>query len=574
MTTTIDPGPPKLTAARPGRRDRPPMAKSLPYLPSVVLLPLIVLPLVFLLFGSLRSAPPGQAGSWTLENFRLAFSGDFPRLLFNSFQIGAGSAVVAFVIGTVLALATTRYRVPGARILDPLIVMPAYVPAFLGAIAWTFLLSPDIGALNTLLRAIGLPAFNVYSMKGIILVSGLYGAPVAYLYIRPALLAFDAALEESARVFGATSWRALARVVLPVIKPALLSAFVILFITGFGEFAVPGILGTNAGISVISTQVLVLTTVSIPSQPGAAAVLGLFLGVVSAALVILSNRLTRGRTYVTVSGRMSSAPSRGRGPARWLLFGFSLLYVLVGLVLPLLVLVIGSLQPYLSPTLQSGWTLSNYRDVADYPGAAGAITNSILLSILSALACCVIAVALGWIIVRKGGWAGRAVDSIASMPIAMPHIVFGLSLVWIWVGLALPIYGTRWIILLAYIGMFLPFVVRASVAAFQQIDISLEEAARVNGAGGARTVRKIVVPLLVPAMAAAATIVMYHAMREVSASLLLYSPGNQVMPVAIWDLFGNGIFGELFALAVINVAVIFLIVGAGNLVTRKYIRST
>jgi iron(III) transport system permease protein len=544
----------------------------LPAAPAVLLLPIVLIPIGYLIYGSFRSAAPGLGGTWTLDNWRAVLTASFAQLAMNSLIVGVGSTILAFVIAVILALCVTRFKIPGARWLDTVIVTPAYLPPFVGAIAFVFLLSPRIGVLNKLMGNIGIPPFQIYSIQGIILVMGLYAAPLAYLYLRPAFLAMDSSLEEAARVFGASPFATMRRVILPIVKPSLLASLMILFISAIGEFGIPGILGTQANVNVIATQVLIDTTTKTPSQPGQASVLGLILAVITLALLYVNSRLTRNQSFTTVGGRISGREATHSKLVRGIGLAFCLIYVIAALVLPVGILIIGSLQPYISPTLSSGWTLNNYTAVFQYPNATTSIVNSIVLAVLAAIIAVILSVALGYLVVRRGGLLGRIVDQIAALPLAVPHVVFGLALLWLWVGIPLQVYGTLWILLLAFVGMFLPLVMRVVVSAFRQIDNSLEEAGRTSGASGFRVTRKIMVPLLAPAMVSGATIVMYHAMREISASLLLYSPGNEVMPIAIWGLFGAGIYGSLFALCILNIAVILVMVGVGTFLSRRYQR--
>lgn len=547
-------------------------ARALPIGPAILLLPVVVIPIGYLVYGSFRSAAPGLGGTWTLENWRAVLTPGFAQLALNSLVAGVGSTIVAFVIAVLLALSVVRFKIPGARWLDTVIVTPAYLPPFVGAIAFVFLLSPRIGILNKLLGDIGIPPFQIYSMQGIILVMGLYAAPLAYLYLRPAFLAMDSSLEEAARVFGASPFVTMRRVILPIVKPSLLAALMILFISAIGEFGIPGILGTQANINVIATQVLIDTTTKTPAEPGQASVLGLILALVTLALLYFNTRLTRNQSFTTVGGRISGKEASHSRTVRGFALAFCVLYLLAALVLPIGILIIGSLQPYLSPTLSSGWTLNNFTAVFQYPNATTSIVNSVVLAVLAAIITVILSVALGYLVVRRGGVLGRIVDQISALPLAVPHVVFGLALVWVWVGIPLQVYGTLWILLLAFVGMFLPLVMRVVVSAFRQIDRSLEEAGRTSGATGLRVTGRIMVPLLAPAMVSGATIVMYHAMREISASLLLYSPGNEVMPIAIWGLFGAGVYGSLFALCILNIAVILLMVGVGSFLSRRYQR--
>lgn len=530
----------------------------------LLLIPIVILPMYFLVYGSFRTASPGLGGTWTLDNWGVLFDADFAKMARNSVLIAVGSTAFGMVIALALALCVARLRVPGAKWLDSFIVSPAYLPPLVGAIAWQFILAPKIGFLANLLTAMDIPVFNLYSLKGIIFVIGLYNAPLAYLYLRPALLSMNASLEEAGRIFGANRGRVLRSIIVPLMMPALLSATTILFVTALGEFAVPSILGSKASIDVISTQILMLTTADTPPQPGKAAVLGVLLAVITVACLVLSNRMLRGRDFTTV-GVKGAVSNHSYGDfSRWIGFAICFAYVVIALVLPILVLVVGSFQPYLSPSLASGWTLNNYVKMWQYPGAATSIWNSIQLSIGAALVAAVLAFFLGTIVVRRGGQLGRIVDYIASIPLAVPHVVFGLAMVWAWVGIPLPVYGTKWILLLAFIGLFLPYVMRAAVSGFRQLDPVLEEAGRMGGANSLGVARRIVTPLLIPAVLSGITIVVYHGMREISASLFLYGPDSTVMPVMIWEMTNWGAYGILFALCTVNLAIIFVLVAVGN----------
>ena len=526
---------------------------------------LVLLPMLMLAYGSFRTAAPGRPGFLTLSNYSILASPEIRAVVVNSLTIGVGSTLVSVSIGLLLALIIVRTNVLAPRLLDSIVLVPAYMAPFIGAVAWTLLLSPEIGYINRVLSLIDLPILNIYSMGGIIWVIGLYYAPIAYLYIRPALVNFDPALEEAARVTGASNGAALRRVVLPLAVPAILSATLVVFVNALGQFGIPGVLGRQVGIDVVPT-LLVRLVRTFPADPNGAAVLGLALTAVTVVGLWINNRIIRKHDYVTVAGRASAQVVSDVGRWRYLFTAACFGYVALAIVLPLAAMLVASLQPFLSPQSWSvGWTLDNYRFALSFPSLARSIQNSVVLSLGAAIAGTALAVLLSYFLSRTKSVANTWIEQVAATPLAVPHTVFGLSLLWMWISIPVRgIYGSRWILLIAYIALFFPYAMRSTNAAFAQLDTSLEDAGRVLGASWLRTLRRIVVPLLRPGLISGATIILYHSIRELSASILLISPGNEVMAVAIWDLFGEGQFVELFALSILNVAMVFFIVAVAN----------
>lgn len=544
-------------------------ARIVSALPIVILAVLVLIPIGYLIYGAFRTDAPGvPGGSFTLENFAFLASPDFWVVARNSILVAGATTAGAFVLGTLLAFVVVRFDPPGARWLDTFLLVPAYVPQFIMAIAWVLLLSPAIGYLNSAAATVGLPPADIYTFGGIIWVSVLTSTPVAYLYAKPALLAFDSSLEESARVFGATPGVAVRRILLPLARPALLSACLVLFVTTLGDFGIVGVIGAQARIDVIATKLLTMVT-DFPSDPNAASVLGLSLMTVSLSGLLVTRKLLKNRDYVTVGTRGSKQRPNASRLQRVLGLVIALVFIFVAAVLPIAALVVGSLQAYVSPTFQSPWTFSNYTTLPAYPTLARSIVNSVLYSVGAAVICMLLSVWFARIAVRGRGILARLIDGISNLPLAIPHVVFGLALLWMWIVLPVGVYGSSWILLIAYVGLFLPFGMRAAVAAMQSIDPSLEEAGRMSGATGFRTGVRIVLPLMVPAVLAGGTIILYNGMRELSASLLVYSTGSEVMSIVIWNLYEIGNYVQLFALSVINIVLILVIVAAANHFSRR-----
>lgn len=530
---------------------------------------LVALPVAMLLYGSLRSAPPGLPAKLAPQNYAVLADPAVLDLIQNTVIIAAGSAVLAVLIGLTLAFLIVRTDVSGARVLDSAVVVPAYMSPFIGGLAWIMLLSPKIGYINQALTAAHLSTINIYSFGGIIWVIGLYYAPLAYLYIRPAMVNFDASLEECARVTGASQLTALRRVVLPLVTPAVLSAALVVSVQAAGQFGIPSVIGAPADIDVLPTAI-VRRISQFPADPNTAAVLGLALTAITVVGLIVNNRVVRRADYVTASGRGVTHKRLALGRARHLWSAVCWGYVVLAVGLPVAAILVGSLQPYLSPTsFQLGWTIKNYAYVLGFPAVARSIVDSVVLAIAAAIIGTLLAALLSYFLVRSRRRTNFAIEQLASTPVAVPHTVFGLALLWTWVTIPVGIYQSKWVLLIAYVALFFPLAMRVTSPAFTQMAVELEEASRTLGGSWAVTVRRIVLPLLRPALVSAATIILYHSVRELSASILLYSTGNEVMAVAIYDLASEGRYGPVLALGMINVAITFAIVAVLNRLGRS-----
>jgi iron(III) transport system permease protein len=519
----------------------------------------IVAPMLMLVYGSVRTGPPGTASSFTLAKYRGTFDSEFAKMAVETVKIAAASTVLALVVGLALGILIVRARIPGWRIWNLVVIVPAYIAPFISAIAWTALLSPTTGFLNHFLQDVGIGPINIYSVWGIVWVTGVYFAPVAYLYLRPALETFDHSLEEASRVFGATRIRSTARILLPLIMPAVLSAVLVIFVNAIGVFEVVAILGNEQNLQVIPSRLVLLTTRD-PADVNTAAVLGVVLTAITLIGLWINRRLLRRYTSSSIGGHGTKGGALRLGRWRYLGFAFCGSYILVSVGLPIAALVVGSLQPYYSPDLSAGWTLGNYREVLNSPLGRTAIVNTVVLATAAAAVAAVFASIISMFLVRSKFRLNATMDYVATLPLAVPHSVFGLGMLWMWIAVPLAVYGGRLILFLAYLAMYIPYAIRATNTAMQSIDESIEESARVFGASWLRVALRITVPLLVPGMLSAAILVLYYSMRELSASLLLYSPGSEVMSVVIWQYHGEGRFGQLFALSVVNIGLVLCLV--------------
>ncbi len=339
----------------------------------------------------------------------------------------------------------------------------------------------------------------------------------------------------------------------------MLGSGLLVFVQAMGLFSVPAVLGMPGGFPVAGTEIYRLLN-NYPPRVSQAAAWGLLLLVATAVLVWLQARLLRRRSYVTVTGKAFRPRLLDIGPLRWLLAGIAWAYVCAAVILPVATLVWAALVQFITidPSLMT-FDLRHFRYVLfEYPKTYLALKNSVLLGALSATCVCALGLAISWVIVRTRSWLRPWLDQLSTIPLAMPSMVLALGLLWSYVGLRmLPIYGTIWILLIAYVTHYLPFGVRAGSAALRQLHAELEDAARMTGASWARTMLWIVLPLTRPTLIATWTLLFILAMQEVSSSILLYTSRTVVLSVAVFDLWEAGNVNALAALGVSQLAITF-----------------
>jgi iron(III) transport system permease protein len=534
---------------------------------TVALVVLVAVPLVFLVLAAFRVEPPGIPSDFTLSNFAELLNSEAVRLLRNSLIIGLGTTVLGLLIGGTLAVILLRSNVIGGKRLDGLVMIPAYMSPFMGAIAWMIMFAPDIGYGTAVLRTLGLPTFNIYSFTGIILVMGIYYAPIAYLYIRSMLANIDPSLEEGARVLGASSFATLRRIVMPLALPAILSAMLLVLVAALGQFGVPGVLGLREGIDVIPTKIVQYAT-NFPSEPTKAAALGVQLAIFAVIVMWVNNMVLNRRDYATIAtrgGRVGGARSTARSLIPTII---AWIYVFFSAILPIFALVITSLMPYMTTKIDSvEFSLDNYVYVlTEFPMSIRAITNSLVLALAAGVIATAIALVLSHLRYRTRSVFRKPLDYLSSISVSIPHSVIGLAFLWTWlivptlVPMPFPIYGTTLIILMLYVAMFIPYASRATNSAILQVDKSFEEAGRVLGASWLAMLRRVSLPLVRPGLLTAVIIVFYHAVRELPASMLVVSPGNEVLATAIWSMYSEGQWVKLFALVNVNLLLVFVAV--------------
>lgn len=518
-------------------------------------------PLVMLLYGSIRSAPIGEpGGTYTIQNYVKAyFDKEFYLLLLNSVYYALGTCTLTFLIGTFLAWVSERTNTPLKKLFVVMSLIPFIIPGILSTISWILLLSPKIGLINIvvkdILRLESAP-FNVYSMWGMIWAESIHLYPLVFLLMSAAFRNMDTSLEEAALASGSSTFQTFCHVTLPLMRPAMFSLLLINFVRGIEAFEVPALIGVPAKISVFTTKIF-LAIHQFPSDFGLAGAYAVTLLAISTVGVLLYGKLTRKEErYATVTGKGYRPRVIDLGSWKYLTLGISFLIFFLAVILPVFVLLWSSFIPYYgvpSRELMSKMTWANYQYIISYPLALTAFKNSFYLSVGSATLVMLLTSVIAWITV-KTRLPGRAfLDNMTFIPIAMPGIVLGVSLIWVYLTLPIPIYGTIWVLLLAYLTKFMPYGIRAASASMIQINKELEEASLTAGGTWFQTFRKVVLPLLMPGFTAGWIYISIIALRELSTSILLYSYNSTVLSIMAFDLWEGGQYTYVCALGVLMV---------------------
>ncbi len=536
---------------------------------AILLVWLVLYPLLVLLIGSVRTDLPMRPGTFTLANFAAIFANsENLDAIVNTVVSSTCATVAAVVIGVSLAWVTSRTDTPARRFFDNVFVIPYYLSPFVGAIAWTILANPRIGFVNNFFTAtLGFEdaPINIYSLPGLVFVMALYYSPIVFLFTAGALRSMDPALEEASRIHGVGALATTLRVTLPVVAPAITSSALLVFLNAAGQFGIPAVIGIPMHYDVVTTRIWIGLGYFPPKYTEAAA-FAMVLLAISGAIVFVQHRMLANRSYVTVTGKGFRPAVASLGRLRYLALAACILYFLLSIVLPYGALIFTSFQPYLTFAFEPGaWTLEQYAEVLfNNPLTARATVNSLFLGAAGATLTILFSLIISYIVQRTRVKGRALLDYLATLPAAVPAVVFAVGLLWGYIFLPVPIYGTIWMLLIAYIAHYIPFGVRATTSGLAQIGVELEESSRVHGEGWAGTMRRIVVPLLKPALTVGWILLFVEFIRSLSLSILLYTPESVVMPVVIYELYETGAYPALSAFSVLQTMLIFIAIQAAK----------
>jgi iron(III) transport system permease protein len=546
---------------------------------ALILLGLIGLPLFWLAV----SAFTDRAGVVSLENFERLFSD--PTLLAplrTSLIVATCVGSLSTIIAAPIAWLVARSDMPGRRIVRALTTASFVTPTFLGAIAWEVLAAPNSGLINVWYRQLyDLPPFvhfiDIYSIEGLIFVDSCYAFPFVFVLVANALERIPADMEDAAAILGAPAWRIILTITLPLALPAIVAGALIAFLRSLTLFGTPAILALPAGFHTITTKIWSLF--QYPPNPGLAAAASLPLLVATVVLLKLQSWILGRRGYVVVGGR-SGAPRRvSLGRWRWGALALCLLVLSFPVFLPYLALLKAALTRTLGEPLSAeNITLQHLRFVFfEFSPTRLALWNTLIFAFVSAALGTALALIVSYLATRKAVIGHSVLGFLATAPIAIPGIVLGVGMFIAYTRPPLVLYGTMWVMIIAYVTIELPAAYQQLKSAFSGVALDLEEAGRILGAGRLRTLRDITAPLLRTGVITAWCFIFIGVMRELSAAIMLFTAETKVLPVVIYDLNESGDLGAISVLGITLLVLTFAVTilanrlpgfGAANVETR------
>ena len=532
---------------------------------------MVLYPLAFLITSSLNVGDPQlfPPDEWGTGNYLRLF--EEPRVLGNTLLVASIATVLAVVFGFIQAWILTRTAIPGRERLERLMELPYYMTPLIGALAWGVLLGPKTGLGNQLWRSAGFSSdfFNIYSPQGIAWVMALFEGTVAFVIISAAMKSMDPSLEESSRVMGAGKFRTAMKITLPLVAPGVLSATIFVFAEMLGSFAAAFVLGIPGRFYVVTTAIWE-SALSYPPDYGHAAAMGLSLFAAMLVTLGLARVITRGGGYATITGKGFRPRPVDVGGMRYPLMGVAWGYIAVAVILPLAALTLTSFQRFATVIIpQMQFTLDNFEAAFGMGSIGPAFVNSMILGVsVSTLGVPVIGV-LAWIIYRSTMPGRLLMEYVVMVPQAVPRLVFGLGLLWAWINIPIPLYGTLWLLGIAYFTVFLPLGLRTLAGVVLQVDKSLEECARVCGASWTYQMRTITLPLMRPGLVAAWLLIFIASVRELGVSVFLMGPHSKVIAPAIVNSWLSASSELSAAMALLQTVMVFVAVAIMFRVARS-----
>jgi iron(III) transport system permease protein len=567
MTTTMQrPTPPPAVQPKHTSAASRNVKKILPSgLQLIILAVLVLFPVGFVLLAAFTDTSPGPGSlgeaSFTITNFKVLFTGSALSAMLNSALVGLGSSILALIIGSGMAFLAARTNVPGRKLIYFFGIAPLFLPALVGALAWAQLGSPASGFINVVARAVGIPdLFNIYTFGGLIFVLGLYYAPYTFLMVHSALSLMNPDLEDAASLHGAPLTKMLRTITFPLVMPAIVGSGILVFALTVENFPVAQVIGVPGQIDTLPTLIYRLMNAS-PSRQNAAAAIAVVLTVLLMVVVFVQQRTVAKKQYTTVSGkgvRARRVPLRRRWPAAiaaWV-------YFLLAVVLPIGALLISALQtsPYLGqlsqlfePGALSFWSMGQTLQDAEFWHV---LQNSVIVGLGTAFIGTALCFALSYTRYRTNAWGRKWLEYIAMLPLAIPAIVLGLGLLWTWLTLPIPVYGTLIVLVIACIAVFIPQGYRGVSSSIVQLDKDLEDSAIMLGARRPKAISFVTVPLLRVGLSSTFLLLLMLGMRELTAVLFLFTSDTRLLSIAIFDAYDNGSFQQAAELSLLYIVVI------------------
>jgi iron(III) transport system permease protein len=533
---------------------------------AALLCVLIILPMTWLVYYSFVD----RDGTFTLENFaRLATDPTFVDPLVTTVIISTSSSVICCAFAALMGWLVARTDMPLGNAVRALVTASFVTPPFLGAIAWELLAAPNSGLINKAWRALtgaemDTYLFNIYTLPGLIFVISCYTFPYVFVLIANALDRIPGDLEDASSILGGRTWTTARRVTIPLAMPALLAGALIAFLQSMTLFGSPAILALPAGFHTMTTKIWSLF--QFPPKLELAAAASLPLLVLTIVLLRAESMVLGRRGYSVVGGKTGNPRLVPLGALRWVALGFVFLVLALPIFLPYAALINAAFSRVASQFIWfDNFTFQNFDFVFFQLSATKlAVKNTFILGILAATIGTILAVVISYVTSRKAIAGHRALGFLATAPVAIPGIVLGVGLFLSYARPPFVLYGTLWILLIAFVTIALPAAYQQMQSAFRSVHADLEDAGRILGATRLRTLRDITAPLLRTSVIATWCFIFVGVMRELSAAVILFTSETKVISVLIFDLKESGDLGAISVLGLAMLVITFAVVVAVN----------
>jgi len=536
---------------------------------------IVLAPLVPVVWQSFLDAPLYDDGSFTLDNYaRLVVTGEVRTMLLNTIWFALMTTAVAVVLGLGVGFLVIRTDLPGRRIIAAVFSWPLYTSALVLAFGWVIVYGPAGYVSSQFANLFGMREAPdwLYTLPGMALVAGIAEAPLVYMFAARSLESFDPALEESARILGASPWRVVATVALPLMRPATLYSILLVFVAALESLSIPLILGKPSGIEMFASFLYMEGLVRPNPNYGLLAAASIAMIAIAALLIWVQGRILGDRQrFVTITGKATQPRRLNLGPIRWPAALSVGMFVLFASVIPIVGIVLRSVTQVLSPfvPLEKSLTLGNFEQILNTPSYMSSIRTSLSVALVGAAIATALAVSIGLVAYRSDFRLRKPLDFLSLTPRALPAIVVSIGVFWAMFIFPLigPLRGTMWILVFAFTIRFLPLGIGVVVPAFIGVHRDLDSAARMAGASWIRSTVAMTLRLSSPAVAGAYIVLFAHFLREYASAVYLISPGVNVIGTSMLQMWDQGIVGAVAAFAVIQILLGTVVVLTGRRLT-------
>ena len=527
---------------------------------------LIVLPMSWLIYYSLID----RNGAFTLDNFKRLVTDDaFVDPLMTTLILATSSAIICCVAAAPMSWLVARTDMPLRRTVRALVTASFVTPPFLGAIAWELLAAPNSGLINKTWRALtGMPQdeylFNIYSLPGLIFVISCYTFPYVFVLMANALDRIPGDLEDASSILGGRTWTTARRITVPLVLPALLAGALVAFLQAMTLFGSPAILAIPAGFHTMTTKIWSLF--NYPPKPELAAAASVPLLVVTIMLLRAEHRILGRRGYSVVGGKQGDPRLVKLGLLNWVALAFVFVVLMCPVFLPYGALLNATFSKVATTFIWfDNFTLHNIHFVFfELSATKLAVQNTFILGASAATLGTLMALVIAYLTTRRAIKGHRTLGFLATAPVAIPGIVLGVGLFLSYARPPLVLYGTLWILLIAFITIALPAAYQQLQSAFRSVHTDLEDASRILGSTRLGTLRRITAPLLRTSVIATWCFIFVGVIRELSAAIMLFTSETKVISVLIFDLNEFGDLGAISVLGLLMLVITFAVVIAVN----------